>query len=98
MLTLPYPERNGIVLTHEEHKVILQACREALAAATAVGRLGGPLPVRWRRGWRYTWKPLRRDSDGSVRVSIRCTGPDLTQPYVRNVRLVKERRLNQNFS
>jgi hypothetical protein len=92
MLPLPAPILNGVPCTHDEHKVILQERLATLAAATAQGRLDGPLPVRWRVGWRCRFTVLRRERDGSLRVHLYADGPR-GERYERNVRLVRRRPL-----
>jgi hypothetical protein len=82
---------NGATL--EEFRSLLNLRLETLDAATALGRLDGPLPVQWRVGWRATLKVLGRDRDGSLCALITCTGPTLCEPYVRKVRLCKRKPL-----
>jgi hypothetical protein len=88
-------ELNGIMISREEHQAILKARLETLKSATAVDRLGGPLPVRWRVGWDCSFKPVKRSRDGSLLVLLTAT--DASRPgwkYERRIRLVKARRLS----
>jgi hypothetical protein len=76
-----------------ELQALLKARLEALDHATSLVTLEGPLPVRWRVGWRGTIKLLWRDLDGSLRARITVEGPGLVKPYVRNLRLCRPEAL-----
>jgi len=87
-------ERNGIRVTLAEHQAILEHRLSTLEAASAEGRLDGPLPVRWRVGYRCTWFPVARDAQGSLLLILTVTAT--TRPgwrYQRKIRLVASKRL-----
>jgi len=84
--------------TREEMRELFLQRLQALEDATCCATWGDPLPVAWRWGWSAKIDVQGRSRDGSLCVRIRCNGPGLRREYVRNVRLVKRARLNQNFS
>lgn len=90
MLPPQRPVCNGIVLSFEEHHAILSERLAVLAAATGEGRLGGPLPVRWRTGLHCTFEVVKRDSQGAVLVSFHAW-----QDRVPNRRYVRKKRFVQ---
>ena len=87
-------ELNGIVCSTEEHLAILGERLAVLEAATGEGRLGGPLPVRWRSGWTCRFKVVRRDSQGALLVELRAWHVRTPkQVYVRRRRFVQQTAL-----
>jgi hypothetical protein len=90
--------RNPNAPTPAEVRSVLKVRADCLDAATGEGRLDGPLPVRWRVGWRgiITW--MGRDRDGSMKASVTIYDQNSTKVYVRYVRLCKHVRLKRNFS
>jgi hypothetical protein len=81
------------ILSPPELRAVISQCKDALSHATAHGRLTGPLPVRWRIGWKYHWRLLRRDRDGSALVEITIDSPEKARFYWRQIRLVPQERL-----
>jgi hypothetical protein len=66
--------------------------RIAVFAATSERSLDGPRPLIRDRGESYELRAHGRDRDGSLKVSITIYMPWSGPPYVRRVRLVKQRR------
>lgn len=87
------PERsvecNGVPITPEEHRKLLEVRLAALEAATAQSLLEQPLPVQWRGGWRAYLVVLWRDTDGSLGAVVRVRNPLGELVYRRHVRLCK---------
>jgi hypothetical protein len=94
MIRQPKRAFNGTNPTSAEVHAVIQARRETLDEATQLVTLGKPMPVSWRTGWQAHVDWLLRDRDGSLRVRITVTGPQLYKPYVRNLRMVKTHRVN----
>jgi len=89
-------QRTWGTATTEERQELFRIRLEALEAATTNASLHGPLPVPWRRGWKAVIRMHGRDADGSLRASVTVSGPSLTKPYVRRVRLVRRTSLKLN--
>lgn len=88
------PFRNGILIELDEHQAILRERLRVLTAGTSEGRLGGPMPVRWRLGWSCTWTPVKRDAEGNLLLIFRVR--HTLRPswqYHQRVRLVRTRTL-----
>jgi hypothetical protein len=83
--------------TLDEIRALFHQRLLALEDATACATWGDPLPVAWRHGWKAVLSLVGRDQDGSLCAEITCTGPGLTRPYSRRVRLVSARRLDQRL-
>ena len=80
-------------VTSKEFARLLAVRLETLEAATAHTSLPDHLPIQWRKGWKATLEILGRDRDGSLRARVVCTSRELSEPYVRRVRLVKRQGL-----
>jgi hypothetical protein len=79
--------------TVAEWRSLFQCRLSCLAEAAQAWNGGVPLAAEDRVGWRAYIKRLGRDQDGSLLASVRVVDPDGRTCMLRNVRLVKERRL-----
>lgn len=79
--------------TRAEHRSLLQCRLACLSEATAKRNGGTPLDVNDRVGWRARINVLGRDQDRSLLASVTVTDPAGAIVMLRNVRLVRERRL-----
>jgi hypothetical protein len=80
--------------TPEEWRSLFSLRRECLDHATAMVNGGVEIPVSERWGWVAKLTRLGRDADGSLMASVVVTDPDDKVRVLRNVRLVKQARLN----
>lgn len=96
MVLQPTSRRYPYDATPDEIQAVFQERLRTLSDATRRVTWGEPLPVTWRKDWKACVTLRGRDSDGSLLVTITCSGPGLNRPYVRNVRMVKQHRLNLN--
>jgi hypothetical protein len=85
--------RNRPIPTFEEWQTLRMVRLETLDGCIRLCRGGSALNVEDRFGWTVRLEILNRDADRSLRARISVRGPDLEKPYVRNVRLVKQRHL-----
>jgi hypothetical protein len=85
--------RNRPIPTFEEWQTLRIIRLETLDGCIRRCRGGLSVPVEQRFGWSVRLEILNRDADRSLRARISVRGPDLVKPYVRNVRLVKQRHL-----
>lgn len=90
---LPPLQLQGYTLSSGEHAQLLDLRLATLDEATAAASLDSHMPVQWRWGWTATIKVLGRDAQGNLKAAVTCRGPQLAQPYVRYVRLVRRRHL-----
>lgn len=84
--------------TQEEFSALLELRRKALDEATEEHGLGQPLPVPWRHGWKAHLRVGPRDRDGCLTAHIVVTGPHYVVPYVRKVRLVRQKPLPRGLT
>lgn len=89
----PYPEP----ATLEEFKRLLVIRLETIEDATCLVTGGKPLPVSWRSEWSCKLTIIGRCPDGSLAAKIVVRSPQLRCPYVRRVRLVRDKRLNLRY-
>lgn len=79
--------------TPDEMRALFSERLRALEDATRRATWGSPLPVTWRMGWSAKLEIVGRSRDHSLLGRITCTGPGLSRPYVRSVRMVNAHRL-----
>jgi hypothetical protein len=95
------PRRHGVQLsnrvTQEEFQRLLVIRRETLEDATCVVTGAKPMPIPWRVGWRASLTIVGRSRDGGLCARVTVTGPQLRVPYVRKVRLVRDKSLRLHY-
>jgi hypothetical protein len=95
MLPQRYSHGVDAAPTAEEFRRLLEIRLQTLDQCSITDGADTPLPAVWRIGYKATIKLLGRDRDGSLRASVTVLAPHLVRPYVRRVRLVKERNLKR---
>jgi hypothetical protein len=90
-LPLPDPILNGIRITHAELRALHQERRRAIREATSRESLFGPRLLFPDKGEDCRMRAVKRDTDGNLLafITVRCVA--LQRPYVRRVRLVRDR-------
>lgn len=95
------PRRNDVLLTNrvtfEEFQRLLVIRRETLEDATCLVFGGKPMPIPWRTGWKAKLTIVGRCKDGGLAARVDVTSPQLRAPYVRKVRLVKDKSLRLHY-
>lgn len=92
---LPYrnTRRNHDDATPDEVREALEVRLSTLDQVVFSNSIGVAPAACERWGWTAKLEWLRRDRSGCKRFRVVVEGPGLANPYVRNVRLVKERAL-----
>lgn len=95
MIAVTQIERNGFRLTPDEHTAVLRECRRALSDAF-LDEYGDLEPAnRHAWGWRYSWRPVKRDKDGSLCLVIRVYDARHVQARMQRIRLVRRQPLTR---